>query len=131
MSTSLTPKLPLHKDRIDDYTHIKEYKELVKQNFKNLMLTIPGERVMDLNFGIGLHRFLFELDTPFLYSRISARIEQQVKKYLSYIKIIDINFNSGATPNSGLPVGLLSIRLEYIIKPLDAADVLEISLPGN
>mgnify|MGYP005822116281 CR=1 FL=1 len=131
MSATLTPKLPLHKDTANDYTHIKEYKELVRQNFKMLMLTIPGERMMDLDFGIGLERFLFEMDQPSLYSRISARIDQQVKKYLPYVEIVDVNFNSGATPDSGLPVNLLAVRVEYIIKPLDTVDVMEISLPGN
>ena len=132
MASALTPRLPLHRGHIHDYEHITEYKELVKQNFKNLMLTVPGERIMDLDFGIGLRRFLFEMDNPSLYSRISARIQNQVKDYLPYIDIVDIQFNSdAATPDSGMPINFLGIILKYIIIPLDIMDVLELTLPGN
>ena len=60
----LTPQLPLARDAINGYTLITDYKTLVRQNFKNLLFTIPGERVMDRDFGIGLKRYLFELDRP-------------------------------------------------------------------
>mgnify|MGYP003676978594 FL=1 len=83
----ITPLLPLSRDAINGYTLITDYKTLVKQNFKNLMFTIPGERIMDINFGIGLKRFLFEMDNPNLYGKISGRITQQVGKYLPYIGI--------------------------------------------
>ena len=131
MALYLAPKLPLNKDKKIDYVHISEYKELVKQNLKILMFTVPGERIMDLNFGIGLRRFLFEMDNPTLYNRITSRIHQQLNRYLPYIEIVKIDFNSGQTPDSGLPATLLQIRLEYYIKPLETVDVLEITLPGN
>ena len=129
--SSLGVALPLELDTVNGFHMIRSLKELFKQNLKMLVLTNPGERVMDLDFGIGLHRFLFEMDQPSLYSRISGRIDQQVKKYLPYVEIVDVNFNSGGTPDSGLPINSLTVRVEYIIKPLDTADVMEISLPGN
>ena len=131
MALYLAPKLPLNKDKKIDYVHISEYKELIKQNLKILMFTVPGERIMDLNFGIGLRRFLFEMDNPLLYNRITSRIHQQLNRYLPYIEIVKIDFDSGQTPDSGLPVNLLQIYLEYYIKPLETVDVLEITLPGN
>ena len=131
MANSLTPKLPLHKNTEEDYTSIKEYRELVKQNFKNLMLTVPGERIMDLDFGIGLRRFLFELDTPILYGKISARVSEQVKRYLPYVEILNFQFSSGQTPNSGVPINVLQVSVDYLIKPLESVDKLEITLPGN
>ena len=44
MASGLTPKLPLVRDSINDFLLITDYKELVKQNFKNLILTNPGEK---------------------------------------------------------------------------------------
>ena len=55
----LTPALPLKESGELDYKHVDEYGDLVRQNFKNLLLTIPGERMMDPDFGVGIQRFLF------------------------------------------------------------------------
>ena len=58
------PQLPLNKDhRFGLYSLVQSYKEEVKQNFKNLLLTSPGERMMDPDFGVGLRRYLFEQRT--------------------------------------------------------------------
>tara|TARA_Y100000310_G_scaffold292874_1_gene322002 strand:+ start:349 stop:738 length:390 start_codon:yes stop_codon:yes gene_type:complete len=126
----LTPKLPLVRDTLDGYKLITGYEELVKQNFRNLMLTIPGERVMDLDFGIGLKKYLFEMDNPGLYGKISGKISQQVEKYLPYINLVDININSSAIDGSLDPY-YLSVAIEYIIKPLGTIDKLELTLPDD
>ncbi|MAF25070.1 hypothetical protein CL634_05790 [bacterium] len=126
----LTPQIPLTRDAINGYRLITDYKELVKQNFKNLLFTIPGERMMDLGFGIGLKRFLFEMDNPALYGRISGRIKQQVKEYLPYIKVDNVIFDSAATdPN--LDPNFLSVAIEYSIIPLDDVDKIELTLPND
>jgi phage baseplate assembly protein W len=128
--SGLTPKLPLTRDTLNGYMLITEYKNLVKQNFKNLMLTIPGERVMNLDFGIGLKRFLFEMDNPGVYDKISGRIVEQVTKYLPYINIVDIKFNSAANDET-LDPHFLGIAIEYIIVPLNTSDKLEVTLPDD
>ena len=125
----LTPQLPLARDAINGYTLITDYKTLVRQNFKNLLFTIPGERVMDRDFGIGLKRYLFELDKPGLYGQISARINQQVHRYLPYIKITDIVFDSAET-NEELDPNFLNVRIEYEILPLQTTDKIELNLPS-
>ena len=49
------PKLPLQRDdKFGNYGLISSYNEEVKQNFKNLLLTCPGERMMIPDFGVGL-----------------------------------------------------------------------------
>ena len=56
----LAPKLPLlYSDEDGAYRLVKSFKELVKQNFKNLVLTAPGERIMDPNFGGWIKKFSF------------------------------------------------------------------------
>ena len=40
----ITPHLPLVVDGINGIKLIQDYKDLVKQNLKNLLLTIPGSR---------------------------------------------------------------------------------------
>tara|TARA_R110002020_G_scaffold463822_1_gene684075 strand:+ start:199 stop:588 length:390 start_codon:yes stop_codon:yes gene_type:complete len=122
----LTPSLPLRQSTETGYTLIKDYSKLVKQNFKNLLLTVPGERMMDPNFGIGVKRFLFEIDSPLLYDRISSKVRQQVKRYLPYLDIENIIFNS-AVQDPTADLNSLSIIIEYRIVPLELSDQLEIT----
>ena len=75
----LTPKLPLGYDSAGGYINIDNYKDLVRQNFKMLVLTIPGERVMMPEFGVGLKKYLFEANTQKTRSNISSKIYEQVR----------------------------------------------------
>ena len=130
MASGLTPRLPLTRATENDFVLITTYKELVRQNFKNLLLTNPGERVMDADFGIGLNRFLFEMEHPHVYSNIASRIDEQIERYLPYIEIVNLTFDSAATnPNMG--ANSLFIGLEYKIKPLRETDRLDLTLPDN
>ena len=69
----ISPKLPLRRDSVDGYDLIKNYVDMVRQNLKNLVLTNPGERMMDPSFGIGLRTYLFENNGPGLYGQIASR----------------------------------------------------------
>jgi len=71
-----------------------ETKEAIQQNLKMLILTRPGEYTMDINFGVGLHNYLFDPGIPSTTSRIQTRIYNQAAIYMPYIKIVkaDVNF---------------------------------------
>ena len=38
---------------------LSELKEVVEQNLKMVLLTNPGEKIFNLEFGVGLRRYLF------------------------------------------------------------------------
>ena len=130
MPSGLTPRLPLVKGNSFDYELITSYQELVRQNLKNLLLTNPGERVMDVNFGVGLNSFLFELDNQILYSQITGKINEQVSKYLPYVKILDVAFNSFLN-DPGMEQNSLSVKVLYRVIPLQTNASIEITLPTN
>ena len=127
MSSGLTPKIPLTRDGLTGYELVTTHKELVKQNFRNLMYTIPGERVMDANFGVGLMRYLFEMDSPGLYGRISARIRSQIQRYLPYVQVVNITFDAGAS-DMYMDRSSLSVGVEYVIAPLAVTDNISLSI---
>ena len=52
--SSISPSLPLSLDEQDGYKMNKELVKAIQQNIKMLLLTVPGERVMDPDFGVGL-----------------------------------------------------------------------------
>jgi len=122
-----SPKLPLTLDPDDGYALTKTVKEVAKQNFKMLVLTNPGERIMDPEFGVGILAYLFENNTPGVYSQIDARIREQVSKYLPFIALEDIDFKSPVNDPT-LADNFLGISISYNIKRLNIGDVLEIPL---
>ena len=58
--SSYAVRLPLALDSSTGYGMITRIKELVKQNMKMLILTNPGERVMDPNMALELGDFFFK-----------------------------------------------------------------------
>ena len=117
------PKLPLTKDRSDGgYSLIKRFEEEAKQNLKNLILTVPGERAMDPEFGVGLKRFLFEPNVDQTHSAIASRIQRQVAIYMPFVSINDIVFDSPEEDGSVLFVSIL-----FTVVPLGLSEVLDVS----
>ena len=123
----LSPKLPVTRDPSDGFSLTKTYKELATQNFKNLMLTSPGERMMDPNFGVGLRRYLFQPMSVFTFDDITERIHQQVDTYMPFLKIIDIFFD---TPPGEEFDNSLGVRIEYFITPLNTLSTLDLVYNG-
>lgn len=119
----LSPRLPINRNLITGYDLISDYVTLVKQNLKNLLLTVPGEKMMNPDFGIGLKRFLFENDDPTIYDSVASRIREQINKYLPYLEITDIVFNS-ASQNSSSEPNTLYVQVEYRIIPLELSDAI-------
>ena len=119
-------KLPLTRDKENGFALLQAYAEVSEQNLKMLVLTAPGERMMDPEFGVGARRFLFEQMTEDTFERFRSRLIQQQQKYLPYLTIEDIQFASslnGATTNENY----LGIRIYYYNNILRTAGVL--SLP--
>ena len=117
------PKLPLAYDKKHGpYGLIVDPKEEIKQNLLNIVLTNPGERVMDSNFGAGIRAFLFENFTPDVKTQIAERVSTQIAKYLPSVQVTSVNsaFDEGRN--------LLYVRLEFFIPALGIADSLELNV---
>ena len=125
--SGLSPKLPLSTDNVDGYTLIKSYNELVTQNLKNLILTAPGERIMDPTFGVGIRNYLFEQNTPETHQLIAMRIENQVSKYMPFLEIKAVFLS----PQEDVPdaeLNSVEVQIKYFIKPLNMTDILNITV---
>lgn len=121
-----SPLLPLEIDPDDGISLTKTYKQVASQNLKMLVMTNPGEKVMSPEFGVGIKRYLFETPSPTLSSAIKTKINEQVNKYLSYIQINDIIVGDTITTPDNIDNNLLSVKINYFIKPLDLHDTLEV-----
>lgn len=122
-----SPKLPLVRDDIDGvYSMNKTLLESVKQDFKMLILTNPGERIMMPDFGVGLRQLLFSQNDKNLRDGISSRVYNQVRKYLNFINVSDI-FITEINDNSNS----VNVKIKYSIPSLKANQELNISLESN
>ena len=107
--SGISPKLPLAKSPEDGYWGLtKTVTEAIKQNLKNLILTIPGERIMMPHFGVGLHQYLFENQNAFV---------------LEDVKTVD-------NPEQKILNGqhAVAIKILYRIEPLSYNDILDIEI---
>jgi len=120
---SYAVRLPLTQDTGDGYTMIKRIKTLVRQNLKMLVLTNPGERVMEPEYGVGIKTFLFENFESDVYARIDNKIREQVAQYMPAVQIKKIQFT-----NSDPDTNTLSLFLEYSIPQIATDDLLEITI---
>ena len=120
----LTPSLPLAEGQELKYEYIDNYDDLVRQNFKNLILTIPGERMMDTKFGVGIQRFLFENGVA-SSAGIQNEVAQQVTKYMPFVILRNVLVQPGTEEGS------LTVRIFYAVPSLAIDEYINLSFNSD
>tara|TARA_B100000945_G_C19995930_1_gene418761 strand:+ start:170 stop:538 length:369 start_codon:yes stop_codon:yes gene_type:complete len=120
---SIAVKLPLVKSEIDGFAMLKTVRATAKQNFKMLLLTVPGERVMDPLYGVGLKRYLFKNFTQITFSEIDTKIREQVSIYMPALQINEIEFTGSDFDSNSLVV-----RISYYLPAIADTDLLEFTI---
>lgn len=124
MAFGYSPKLPIQAG--DDGQQLtKTAKEAIKQNVKMLALTVPGERMMHPNFGVGIRRFLFRALTETTFNDIATAMKAQFDAYLPYLEFLGCEFFTEEQDQSIGPNGL-RIMVIYSIPMIGETDALEI-----
>ena len=121
--SSLSVALPLRYSTTDGYEMNKSIKDVLKQNLKMLVLTNPGERVMDPDFGVGLQGYLFQNFTSSTYAEINEKIKQQAKSYIPAIRILRVSFDDTNVDRNTLAISIL-----YSIPKIGVKDLLEFTI---
>lgn len=115
---------PLLGSPTNPLTDITDPKEQVKQNFRILLLTAPGERLTDSSFGVGLKNYLFELANEQTYSKVRSRIKEQAAQYMPYISITDLRVGLAQVDSQAMRV-----IISYHIPRLNQLDQIDLSFP--
>ena len=123
MPSGLTPKLPLIKGNSFDYELISSYQELVRQNLKNVLLTNPGERIMDPQFGVGVQTYLFSNFSEGIQAELYDKIVDQVATYLPSVRIEKITFFE-----SDQDTNTIAFQVYYNLKDAGLNDLLEFTI---
>lgn len=106
----------------------KSYVEAIKQNFRNLLLTVRGERIMDPDFGVGLYAFLFESDDDALRASVESEIMEQTARYMPFLEIHNIYFSPPGLNQYEVDGNSFYMSITYSVLPLNLQDQLDISL---
>lgn len=122
--SGISPSLPLRRDsQYPGYALNSNMLEVIRQNFKHLVLTAPGERIMIPDFGVGIRNFLFEQNDQSTYSAARSKLSEQANKYMPFIAIQDVQFEPGDLDNNQV-----QIIITYEVLPLEFSDTLTIEV---
>ena len=121
--SSLGIALPLRLDPSDGFVMIKGFKKLVRQNLKMLILTMPGERVMMPNYGVGLKKYLFSNYHENIYAEIQQKISEQIRTYMPAVQIQDVVFDT-SSPDTNT----LGMRIIYSIPQIAIQDSIQFTI---
>lgn len=99
-------------------------KEQVKSNLINLLLTSPGERLLNPNFGVGIRDLLFEqvIDKE----TVLIRITDGAQSHLPEIEIIDV-FIKREDLNTTPELHTVRISIHYRLLIDRSTDAIEIN----
>lgn len=109
-------------DVLNSNSDILAAKEEIKQNFILLLFTLPGEDHQEINKGIGIQRFLFDLQTPTINADINGIIRQQVSTYIPQIVVNNVSFENYEDSNG------LKVSVNYSIPALDEEDAIDVEI---
>ena len=99
-----------------------ETKYSIKSNLINYLLTNPGERVGNPNFGAGLRNYLFSQITDGNLDFLKEDIQLKINKYFSNVIIDKLDINQSF--NGSIPI--YNIFIKYIISNTNISDTLTI-----
>ena len=116
------PKFPLRKRTKGSFENIETTKELVRFHLTNLLLTNPGEKISDPDYGVGIRNFLFENSSDSILSDIEDAIEEGIEQYVYYINLNDVRVTSSPEENK------LNITISYALPNDTENQILEIAL---
>ena len=97
LETDLNPNtyvglsFPLRRDKFNDFAMTKNSLEQAQHNLKNLLLTSPGERAMQPEFGSNIRAICFEQIDKNLPVTIDKEVRNAVEIWLPYINIQEVN----------------------------------------
>ncbi len=96
--------------------------DAVKESIKNLILTDPGERLMQPFIGGGIRGLLFENITPGVLKTIETRCKSTIETYEPRAEIIDVTASSIYDDNT------VRVSIQFYIKNVDRPIALDVIL---
>jgi len=122
LSTGL--RFPIGKNNILFNKSSKE--ELIKGQIRQLLFTVPGERVMLPSFGLHIRQYLFSPIDSIIIENIKKEIYKQVRFYVLTAELLQLRVSEIEQTNTSLPG--LTINLSLKEKATNEIIPMEINL---
>ena len=90
-NTYIGLSFPLRKDNRSDFAMTKNSLQQAQHNLRNLLMTYPGERVGQPEFGSRMRELVFEQIDDELPNRIEEEVRRTISIWLPYINILEVN----------------------------------------
>lgn len=119
------PKFPLRFKEQKGFENVQDAKELIRFHLMNIIMTSPGEKISDSNFGVGIRRYLFENMTEGLSNNLKDIISDQFLEYAPYISTTNINIFPFPEQNK------LVVSIYYDITDIKDSDVINLEFSGT
>lgn len=95
----------------------------IRSNFKNLILTRKGERLMQPEFGTDLHRILFENITSDTLDNARLSVVESVNRWMPFLELVDFQAQTPVNNNPNRIDLQLTYRFRNNPNVLDAITV--------
>ena len=87
----------------------KELAPMVIDNFRNMLLTNHGERMVHQDFGANLRELTFELGAEDVDALAMQRIQATTSKYMPYIKLLEFSTTTDHLDNEHVAKRIVSV----------------------
>ena len=120
---SITVKLPFQLNDSGNIANITDVLDNAKQKMRMVLLTNPGEKLMDPEFGVGLTRYLFQNKYYFEYdgtsdpinaskytdliAQLKSSIVARIQKYVSEVTISNVQITNEDNK--------IYVRIDYVL----------------
>ena len=91
LNTYIGLSFPLRAGGNQDFQMTKTSLEQAQHNIRNLILTYPGERVNQPEFGCRLRDLLFEQLDDELPNRIEEEVRRSISQWLPYVNVVTVD----------------------------------------
>ena len=107
---------------------MSELTEVVNQNIKMILLTNPGERIFNNDFGVGLTRYLFLMRNQVIngvdgdsnYPPLREFILSQLKTYMPYVTVSSLEI----FPSENM----ISVKFTYFINDSQTSSTFDLTI---
>jgi len=119
------PKFPLKTGNRDTFEIYDNLESQISFFLKNLLMTSPGEKISDSNYGVGIRSFLFEQNIESSRSRIQCEISSQISIYMPYLDVASIEVSA---TDEDVDSSSLNVKIAYSFPDDDLQREFELDL---
>jgi phage baseplate assembly protein W len=103
-----------------------DYKTHVRQMVRQVLLTDPGERIDQPDFGCGLRRMIFAPHDPNLDATVAMFVQQSLKRWLGdQIDVVRVTIEP---PEVSGDEALLVLEVEYLVLDTQTRDTTRVQV---